>query len=37
MDDITHDVGVKNTLDYPEEISPEYVPPGNPFTFNVLK
>jgi TPR repeat protein len=37
MDEVTHDVRVKNTLDYPEEISPEYVPPGNPFTFNVWK
>jgi hypothetical protein len=33
MDEVTPDLGVKNTLDYPEEISPEYVPPGNPLAF----
>ena len=33
FDGLTKDTGIKPTLDYPEEISPEYVAPGNPLSF----
>jgi hypothetical protein len=37
MEYVTHDVGLKSTLNDPEENSPEYAPPGQPFAFNVWK